>query len=82
MKPHDPRRPHGPIRRPALPAVIHGVTIEATCEFCGTCLALCPDVFVFSPDGVKVVATADLKDQTDAIVAAAEACPLVAIRLT
>jgi ferredoxin len=81
MSTREPKRPHGPIRRPAPPTVIRCVTIEATCDFCGTCLALCPDVFVFSPHGVEVVDT-NLKDQTADIVAAAEACPLVAIRLT
>ena len=55
------------------------VTIEETCIACGTCVALCPEVFDLPGDIAIVKEGADLSLDAQ-IVEAAEACPVEAIK--
>ena len=55
------------------------VTVEDTCIACGTCVALCPEVFDLPGDLAVVKEGADLS-LDDAITEAAEACPVEAIK--
>ena len=54
------------------------VWVTEECIGCGTCEEMCPNVFVMTDDIAIVVENADLSDE-DAIVEAAEACPVEAI---
>lgn len=50
------------------------------CIGCGTCPAICPDVFVMSDDGKAVVKDgANFDDKADAINQSKDACPAQAI---
>jgi ferredoxin len=55
------------------------VIVEDTCIACGTCVAICPEVFMLPGDIAAVIERADLS-LDDAILEAAEACPVGAIR--
>lgn len=55
------------------------IIVEDTCIACGTCVAICPEVFDLPGDIAVVKAGADLS-LDDAIVEAAEACPVEAIK--
>lgn len=58
---------------------VRSVTVEDTCIACGTCVATCPEVFELPGDVAVVKDGADLS-LDDAIVEAAEACPVEAIK--
>ena len=55
------------------------VIIEETCIACGTCVAICPDIFELTGDIAEVIAGADLS-LDDQIIEAADACPVEAIK--
>jgi ferredoxin len=55
------------------------VTVEDTCIACGTCVAICPEVFDLPGDIAVVKQGADLS-LDDAITEAAESCPVDAIK--
>lgn len=55
------------------------VTVEDTCIACGTCVAICPEVFELPGDLAVVISGADLS-LDDAIIEAAESCPVDAIK--
>ncbi|MDP1991471.1 MAG: ferredoxin [Syntrophales bacterium] len=55
------------------------VSVDDTCIACGTCIEICPDVFVLEGDIASVKNGANLSlDQK--IIEAAEACPVEAIQ--
>lgn len=49
------------------------------CTGCGTCEALCPEVFEVRDDGIAYVIDADACDEVDCCEEAAESCPEEAI---
>lgn len=53
---------------------------QEKCTGCGTCVALCPDVFEIDEDGKSKVKNADACDNCDCQ-AAADSCPEEAISL-
>ncbi len=54
------------------------VWIDDECIACGTCVDICPEVFELTGEIASLVDGADLSLE-DAIVEAAEACPVEAI---
>jgi ferredoxin len=58
---------------------VKSIVVEDTCIACGTCVAICPEVFELPGDIAIVKADADLS-MDDAIAEAAEACPVEAIK--
>jgi len=57
------------------------VVDEELCTGCGTCEALCPEVFEVRDDGIAHVIDAEACDDLDCCEEAAESCPEEAIRL-
>jgi ferredoxin len=55
------------------------VTVEDACVACGTCVDMCPEVFELPGDIAVVKEGADLSLDAE-IIAAAEACPVEAIK--
>lgn len=52
------------------------------CIGCGTCEALCPEVFKMSEEGkAHVIENVDYKQHADQIKQSAEACPAQAIKI-
>lgn len=53
--------------------------IKEKCSGCGTCTALCPDVFELTEEVASVIEKANLEENKDCIKEASEACPGEAI---
>ncbi len=58
---------------------IKKVWIEEGCTACGLCEDICPDVFELD-DEAEVIEDADLAENEDCIVEAAENCPVEVIK--
>lgn len=54
------------------------VWVDDECIACGTCVDICPEVFVLEDEIAEVREDADLS-RDDAIIESAEACPVEAI---
>ncbi|MCK4499861.1 ferredoxin [Candidatus Babeliales bacterium] len=63
-----------------MPKKIKGIEIEPGCISCGTCAAICPEIFEIK--GVSQVReSADFEKNEDEIREVAEICPVNVIRL-
>lgn len=54
---------------------------KETCIGCGTCAAICPDVFKISADGKSEVIPGDYTSKENLINQAKDACPVQAISI-
>jgi len=55
------------------------VRIEDTCTACGLCVDTCPEVFDMGDDMAQVIVDDVLEEYEDAVLQAAEECPVEAI---
>ena len=55
------------------------VTIEDTCTACGLCVDTCPEVFEMGLDIAEVIVDEVEEEFADAVLQAAEECPVEAI---
>ncbi|MDD5328230.1 MAG: ferredoxin [Phycisphaerae bacterium] len=53
--------------------------IEDTCTSCGLCVDTCPEVFEMGPDMAQVIVDEVPPEFEDAVLQAAEECPIEAI---